>query len=172
MTRALGACLSLTAIALAGAPATATSTASNAQDAAFVTTAAQGGMAEVQDANVALQNGGSAKVKAFAERMIADHTKANMQLTEIAKSDGFTLPSGLSATDATMKSELSMEKGSSFDDAYLKGQVAGHEKMAAALEKEVAAGKNPDLIGFAKATLPTIESHLSMAKADVSSMSM
>jgi putative membrane protein len=163
--RNLSVIASLVAASAIAVPAAA-STVSNDQDKTFVIAAAQGGMAEVQDAGVALTNAGSPKVKAFAQKMVADHTKANAKLMTIAKTDGFTLPGGLSAADSKMKSQLGMEKGAAFDSAYLKGQVAGHEEMEAALKQEIASGKNPDLIAFAKATLPTVEEHLSMAKSD------
>src|SRR5918995_3477199 len=42
-------------------------------DAAFMTTAARGGLAEVQMGQLAQQNGQSAAVKRFGQRMVDDH---------------------------------------------------------------------------------------------------
>jgi hypothetical protein len=41
--------------------------------------------------------------------------------------------------------------------------------MAMLMEHEISAGKNADLVTFAKATLPTVEEHLSLARGDVKS---
>ena len=58
----------------------------SAQDETFMREAAQGGLAEVQDAQLAQQKAASAEVKQFAGRMITDHTKANNDLQQIAQS--------------------------------------------------------------------------------------
>ncbi|HJP63319.1 MAG TPA: DUF4142 domain-containing protein, partial [Mucilaginibacter sp.] len=46
-------------------------------DAKFVTTAANDGMAEVDAGKMAQQKAVSKRVKAFADMMVADHSKAN-----------------------------------------------------------------------------------------------
>ncbi len=162
------AALTSLAATLIAAPAAAAMMGST-QDQSFVTAAAQGGMAEVQDAKVAKMNGSGSAVKMFASRMIADHSKANAKLMALARKDGFTLPSGIGATNEAMKAKLQALTGSAFDTAYLNGQVSGHEKMEAVMQQEISAGKNPDLVAFAKTTLPVVEEHLSLARGDVKS---
>ena len=46
-------------------------------DAAFLTTAARGGMAEVRLGQLAQTNGRSAAVRGFGQRMVDDHGRAN-----------------------------------------------------------------------------------------------
>jgi predicted outer membrane protein len=152
---------------LVAAPAAAAMMGSSTQDQAFVTAAAQGGMAEVQEAKIAKMNSSSSIVKMFATRMIADHTKANAKLMTIANKDGFTLPSRIGATNEAMKEKLQGLTGGAFDTAYLNGQVSGHEKTAAVMEKEISAGQNADLVTFAKTTLPTVELRCSCAASRV-----
>src|SRR6187549_3006326 len=62
-------------------------------DRSFVDEAASGGLAEVQDAQLAQQKAASNDVKQFAATMIADHTQANDELKQIAQSKGVTPPS-------------------------------------------------------------------------------
>ena len=139
---------------------------SSADDQAFVTQAAQGGMAEVADATLAGSRATSASVRAYAKKMLADHSKANAQLAKIAREDRLTLPSGIGDDNAQTKGALGKLKGKTFDVSYLQGQVQGHEKMEQVFQKEISTGKNPDLVAFAKMTLPTVEKHLALAKSD------
>jgi putative membrane protein len=154
------------ATVLFSGPAFAESTAANASDRAFVTAAAQGGMAEVAEGKLAASKTNDPTVKAFARKMVGDHTKANDRLMAIAKKDGFTLPLTVGAENEQQKASLSQLDGKSFESAYLGSQEKGHEKMEQVFRKEIAAGKNPDLVAFAKTTLPVVEEHLSLAKSD------
>ncbi len=162
---ALGA-VTFSAAALFVAPPVFAQMTESTGDQAFVTQAAQGGMAEVADATLASTRASSASVKAYARRMIADHTKANAQLAAIARKDKFTLPSGIGDDNAQLKGALGKLQGKTFDVSYLQGQVQGHEKMEQVFQKEISTGKNAELVAFAKMTLPTVEKHLALAKTD------
>ena len=63
----------------------------------FATEAAQGGVAEVEMGQLALQKATSPEVKQFAQRMVSDHTQANQELMQLAKSEGMDLPSQVDA---------------------------------------------------------------------------
>src|SRR3712207_3382725 len=54
-------------------------------DATFMTTAARGGLAEVQLGQLAQRNGRSAAVKRFGQRMINDHGRANREMMAMAQ---------------------------------------------------------------------------------------
>jgi putative membrane protein len=144
------------------------SSAMNATDRTFLTMAAQGGNAEVSLAKLALQKSSNTTVKAFAQRMVRDHTKANTQLAQIASSLGVAVPMTVSRKDAAMKARLSQLSGAAFDSAYLRGQVDAHQQQDALFRKEMSSGKNPALKQFAAATEPTIAAHLALAKRDLS----
>ena len=62
-------------------------------DQKFAADAAKDSMAEVELGQLALNKSDNAKVREFANRMIQDHSKANMQLEGIAKSGNVVLPS-------------------------------------------------------------------------------
>src|SRR5690242_16213739 len=80
------------AVALFGVPMSAQST---HRDTGFVTKAAEGGMAEVQMAQLAQSKGQHQAVKDLANRLYADHTKAGEELKSIAMKDGVTWPSAM-----------------------------------------------------------------------------
>ena len=76
---------------------TATSSSLSSSDRNFLMKAAQGGMAEVDLGQLASQRASDPQVKQFAERMVADHGKANDQLKQIASSKNVTLPTDVPA---------------------------------------------------------------------------
>ena len=130
----------------------------------FAKEAAAGGLAEVAFGNLAKQKAASADVKAFGDRMVTDHSKANDELKQWAASNNVTLPSDLDAKAKATQERLSKLSGDAFDKAYMKDMVADHKKDVAAFKKESTSGKNADLKAWAGKTLPTLEDHLKMAQ--------
>jgi putative membrane protein len=133
-------------------------------DQQFIREAGAGGMAEVEMAKLAIQKAASPQVKEFAERMIADHGKANRKLEKIAASHGVTVSAELDAEHEAKLNELAKQSGEAFDAHYMKAQVAGHEKMQALLEDEAKTTKDQALRTFVQETLPTVEAHHRMAQ--------
>ena len=170
----------LAVLALAAAPADAQSTTSGhaksaaakstaakaggPADQAFAKEAATGGLAEVALGNLARQKASSSDVKAFGDRMVTDHSKANDELKQWAASNSVTLPADLDAKSKATQDRLSKLSGDAFDKAYMKDMVADHKKDVAAFKKESTSGKNTDLKAWAGKTLPTLEDHLKMAQ--------
>jgi putative membrane protein len=134
-------------------------------DNSFATKAAQGGMAEVQLGNLAKARAHSQEVKDFGQRMVTDHTKVNDQLKQIAAKTGMTLPTGLDAKDQATYDRLSKLSGVEFDRAYMRDMVSDHRGDVAEFRHESEHGANPDLKGFATATLPVLEEHLKLAES-------
>lgn len=151
--------------ALAAAPALAAS-----PDAQFAMNAAQGGLAEVQGARLAEQKSKNATVLAFARRMVADHTPNNAKLAAIMRSEGLAVPTTVDPNSAKLMTRLQGLSGRAFGRAYLAAQVKAHQQMQILLQSEINGGKDPKLVAYAKATLPTIGMHLSLAKSDLQSM--
>ncbi len=133
-------------------------------DEAFVQKAAQGGIAEVQLAQLAQQKTQSDSVKNFAQTMIDDHTPNNQKLVKLANSKGVTPPTEPNAMQQKMASRLEALSGQKFDSAYIKGQIRAHETMLKLFQAEAVTGQDPDLKAFAAQTTPVIEHHLSLAE--------
>src|SRR5262245_36588594 len=68
-----------------------------AGDTHFVTDVAKDGMAEVELGQLAEQKASSDQVKQFAQRMVADHSKANDELKTLAQNKNITLPTAIDA---------------------------------------------------------------------------
>lgn len=54
-------------------------------EAAFIKTAALGGMMEVTGGQYAAKNASDPQVKAFGQKMVTDHSKANAEIAVLAK---------------------------------------------------------------------------------------
>ncbi|PQZ83749.1 MULTISPECIES: DUF4142 domain-containing protein [Pseudomonas] len=160
MTNQLMKQMGLTFALVAGSISTAMAATSND----FVDEAAQGGITEVAIGKLALEKSASADVKAFAQHMVTDHTKANEELVALAKKLDIEVPDDADLTDKAKKAILEIRE-ESFDKSYANNQVAAHEKTVELFEKEAASSDNTELKAFATKTLPTLKAHLEKAKA-------
>lgn len=150
---------------LTGAALVATHVRADSPDKAFIEKAAKGGMAEVEIGKVAQDKAGNAQVKAFAGRMVTDHSKANEELKSIAEKKSVALPSGPDAEQKKHGEKLKSLSGAAFDREYMTHMVGDHKATVADFEKEAASGKDPDVKAFAAKTLPTLRDHLKEAQA-------
>lgn len=130
-------------------------------DASFYKKAAEGGLAEVDLGNLVQQKSNDQAVKDFAAMMVKDHTAANDKLKALADSKNIKLPTHPSVAQKAMKTKLDVEKGKTFDHAYIKGMIADHKKDIKEFQTEANSGQDPEAKAFAAATLPTLQSHLS-----------
>ncbi len=131
-------------------------------DAEFVTKAASGGMFEVLSGKMATEKATKAEVKAFAERMVGDHSKTNDELKTIATKAGLAVPSTLAAHHEKMLEQL---KGApNFDAAYMDAQLKAHAEAVALFTAASNSVKNADLRAFAEKTLPVLKQHYEHAK--------
>jgi putative membrane protein len=137
------------------------------KDSKFIMSAAIGGEMEVALGKVAAAKGASEDVKKFGQTMVDDHSKANDELKELAKTKGVDLKK---AEDSAIKKEskeegsLAKKEGADFDKAYMKMMVKDHEDDVKEFEKASKDCEDSDVKAWAAKTLPTLQSHLSMAK--------
>jgi putative membrane protein len=131
-------------------------------DQAFVHEAAMGGMAEVDLGQLAKEKATNEKVKAFAERMVTDHGKANDELKSLAASKQITLPTAIGPKHQATHDRLAKLSGSAFDHAYVRDMVTDHQKDVAAFMRESNSGRDSDVKAWATKTLPTLKDHLKM----------
>jgi len=136
----------------------------SALDRQFVMDAAQGGMAEVQLSQLALQRSTDPQVKQFAQQMIQEHTRANEQLMRLAAQKGITPPPTVGPKYQAAMARLMQLSGASFDQAYMnEAGVNSHMESAAVYQRQAALGQDPDLKAFAAGILPRVQDHLQMA---------
>lgn len=141
-------------------------TAPHANDAQFMQSAAHSDQNEIQLSKLALSKGVSAPLQAFANKMIADHTKSTANLKPIAQKAGVTLPTDMDAEHQAMAPMLEKLSGKAFEEKYVQQMVTDHQKTANTLKAYQPMAKAPGLSGWIDTTLPVVLQHLSMAKQD------
>ncbi|SRR6266540_574586 len=127
-------------------------------DESFFEKAAKAGMKEVTVSETTLDRLTNPQVKAFAQMMVGDHSKANAELMALAAKKGVTLP----PKETKFESKWS-KKTKDLDEDYMKEMVDDHEDAVKLFEK---ASKSDDaeIAAFAQKTLPTLQQHLTMAR--------
>jgi putative membrane protein len=130
----------------------------------FVKEAAQGGMAEVQLGQLAVDKASNSKVKEFGQRMVTDHGKAGDELKSLAASKNITLPTTLSAKDQALKDRLSKLSGATFDRTYMAEMVKDHQADVAAFHKAATTAHDSDIKAWASKTGNLVEEHLKQAQ--------
>ncbi len=138
----------------------------------FINTAAPSGMAEVELGKMATSKSNNAEVKAFAQKMIDDHSKAGEELKALAAQKKVTVSPNLLPAHKQLMEKLSKTSGTDFDKEYVKAMVEDHEKDVAAFENVSKTAADTDVKAFATKTLPTLKMHLEMIKAMADKMGM
>jgi putative membrane protein len=145
--------------------AAASPTTSNASQ-TFVNVAAASDAFEIETSKLALANGASASVKAFATKMIAAHTESTAKLKTLTAglTPALTPNPVLNAEQQQKVDSLKTLKGNAFDQAYIADQAAGHQQTLDALKGYAATGDTPELKTFATGLVPIVTAHLNMVK--------
>jgi putative membrane protein len=129
-------------------------------DSKFAVAAASGGLAEVELGHLAEQKSTDPKIKEFGTMMVTDHSKANEELTALAKSKNITLPPVPGEDEQKVKNDLAGKSGKDFDKAYIDEMVDDHQKDVKLFEDAKSTVKDPDLLTFIDKTLPVLQKHL------------
>ncbi|MBZ9936942.1 DUF4142 domain-containing protein [Mesorhizobium sp. BR1-1-16] len=124
--------------------------------------AAVSGLYEVQASQLALDRSKDTEVRAFAEMMITDHTKADRELRQTAGT--MTLPTTLDPPHQALIDALGAA-GPNFDALYVEQQIAAHKDAVALFTRYSETGPNGALRGLAAKMLPTLQHHQEMAGA-------
>jgi putative membrane protein len=137
-------------------------------DKEFVMKAAVAEMAEVRMGQMAVDKASNADVKAFGQRMVTDHGKANEELRQFATIKGLALPTQLDEMHQKASDHLNGLSGAEFDKAYMTHMVEDHRTAVADFEKGAGGAGDTDLKAWAGKTLPVLQDHLREAEATAS----
>lgn len=154
----------LPAVAQTTAPANGTEGSMKLDKASFAAAAASANQLEITSSEMALKRAKSPEVKAFAQQMVTDHTKAGQMFATAATQEGVAIPDQLMPKHASMVSTLEAASDADFDSAYIDLQTAAHNEAVSLFRSYSDAPDSEPLGSFAKKTLPTLEQHLEHVK--------
>jgi putative membrane protein len=129
-------------------------------DRAFIQTAARVGWPEVALGELASTHATNDDVKKFGQRMVADHGKANQELTQLARDKGVEPPKKIDRTQKSVHDRVAKLVGEAFDRAYVEEMVKDHRRDVKEFERASGSAKDPDLKTWIDKTLPTLRDHL------------
>lgn len=137
----------------------------SSKDAKLMIELAQTNIAEVETGKLAMEKAHSEQTKAFAQRMIDDHSIALKELQTLASSKGVTLPTEPGQMHQTAATALRSLSGKNFDNRYRShAGVGDHQRTAKLLKKIQKQSKDPEFKALATKMLPTVNSHLNHAR--------
>jgi putative membrane protein len=105
-------------------------------DKKFLAMATQSDQNEIALSKLAQQKTTNPAVKAFAAKMITEHTQMTASMKPFVDAWGLTPPTGPDADHQKELDELSGLSGNDFDKAYMKDMVSDHSKALSAFTKE------------------------------------
>jgi putative membrane protein len=111
-------------------------TAQSDDDKKFLAMAAQSDQNEIALSKLAEQKATNPDVKAFAEKMIAEHTQMTASMKPFVDAWGLTPPTGPDADHQKELDKLNGLSGNDFDKAYMKDMVSDHTKALSAFTTE------------------------------------
>jgi putative membrane protein len=130
----------------------------------FIIMASIGNLQEINSGKLAAQKATRPDVKAFGQMMIADHSRAEQTLLQLAKTQGYQIPVAATATPPP-DLNLSKASGDDFDRMYIHAMVSGHRNTVMMFQNYAIAGKDPKVRDYAQQMLPTLKQHLEAIKA-------
>jgi putative membrane protein len=127
-------------------------------DCCFMRKAAITSVKEIAISEAALGQLSNAELKAFARRVIEDHTAANAQLLALARRKGTGFATN---ADSNLSDDWS-RKTDDIDRRYVREIIADHLDAVDMFERASKSG-DPDVAAFAQRTLATLQQHLMLA---------
>jgi putative membrane protein len=113
---------------------------------------------------------GDKEVRAFARRMVADHTGVNQQAVALVKKLNVTPQANDTSNTLTQDGAATLARlrgmsGKAFDKAYVDNEVAYHQTVLDALDKTlIPSASNSELKGLLVKVRPAFVEHLEHAK--------
>jgi putative membrane protein len=129
----------------------------------FIENAAISDMFEIEAGKLAQQKADQ-QSKAFAGRMVKDHSEVSAELKAIAAKAGVEVPAVLHSSHQSKLDKLKSLSGADFDKQYDADQLAGHKDAVSMFERYAKGGENAELKAFAAKHLPRLQEHLRMAE--------
>jgi putative membrane protein len=136
------------------------------RDREFLEQAAQNSHAELSASRLALEKTRHVQVRAFAQRMVDEHTRSNEELKALAASKNYQPPTEPSLLQKGKEMLISGLSDENFDRRYISQMgVEAHEDNIELFDRASREAQDVDVKVFAIKALPVLRSHLEAARA-------
>jgi len=153
----------LLATAIVAAPLAAVQAQAPVTPATYVKMAGASDQYEIQSSRLLLQTTQNAKLRDYANMMIADHEKSTADVKAAAQAAGLTVaPPRLDATGLRNVAALRATKGTLRDQLYVRQQKTSHDKALALHQGYAANGSAASLKTAAGQIVPVVQHHIEM----------
>ena len=154
--------LALSAAMLVAAPAAA----QVMSPAEYVMAAGASDLYERQSSQLVLQTTADPRIRQFAQKMIADHTKSTAQVKAAAQRSRVRVgPPMLMPAQAEWIAQLRAEQGPARDRAYIAQQKASHNQALNVQQAYAMEGTAAPLRAAATKIVPVVQHHVEMLRA-------
>lgn len=133
-------------------------------DSEYLVDIAEVNLAEIEIGKLAQQKSTNPEVKKFGKMLVDEHTKAAGEVSALAKSKNFTLPTSLTEEGQEEYKKLNEKSGLDFDKKFADMMIDGHEKAIEKLQKATKDAKDEDIKLWASNNIAPLTAHLEHAK--------
>ena len=134
-----------------------------AQDARFMSTAADINFGEIMLAKLAQQRSVAEDIKSIAKMCEETHRTANAELRALAMNKGIRVATAASAKVMADYDQLNLYSTKEFDSGYIGMIVTSHQNAINTFEKYINGPCDPEVKNWALAKVPELRMHLSRA---------
>jgi len=134
------------------------------EDKAFLRQATRINLAGIEMGRLAQQHADNPAVRQFADRMLIDHSRADIDLRELASVNGVALPETVDDMDDAAEQHLSSLSGKQFDSEYISAVVTVLSRDITQFLQEKDSLVDPQVKTFAAKMITMLQNHLSEAQ--------
>ncbi len=133
------------------------------QDKQFLMAASQGGYTEITFSKLALQKSTNPQVKAFAQKMVTDHTRLDNEMKPLADQMSVTPVTSLDSMHQQKYDQLSSLSGADFNKQYMSDMDTDHHSTMDAFKAEESSTQNAQLKAAVAKGEKVVAQHTRMA---------
>jgi putative membrane protein len=137
---------------------------SKEDDSQYLVDQAEVNLAEIEIGKLAQSKSTNTEVKSFGKMLVDEHTKSASEVSALAKTKNFSLPTSLTEEGQEEYNKLNEKSGVDFDKKFADMMVDGHEKAIDKLKKAAENAKDPDVRQWASNNIAGLTAHLEHAK--------
>ncbi|MWB96298.1 DUF4142 domain-containing protein [Flavobacterium sp. GA093] len=133
-------------------------------DSEFLVDIAEVNLAEIEIGKLAQIKSTNPEVKKFGKMLVDEHTKSASEVSALAKSKNFTLPTSITEDGKEEYNKLNEKSGLDFDKKFADMMIDGHEKAIDDLTKASENAKDEEVRVWASNNIAGLTAHLQHAK--------